>query len=629
MIVTLAGHVDHGKTAIVQALTGVNTDRLEEEQRRGLTIDLGFAYHDFNGHRVGFVDVPGHRKFIHNMIAGVSKLQFALLVVAANDGVMPQTREHISILELLGLQDGIVALNKVDLVDAMQLAAIKQQLKDYLESTFLSPVPIVEVSARTGKGIPELHQEISTAAKLLDRHQRERATRVAIDRSFTFKGTGSIVTGTIYDGSISTGDNLVVPRTGRSIRIRSLVINGQDSEFGEAGDRCGIQISGVQAREIQRGDWFRDLTCVHSTQHLTVNLKVLPDFPRSITKWINIHVYHGTSHTEAKLFPLEGQLSPGNLGLVDLHCSSSLQAVVGDRIIVRDRDLARSLGGGTIISTETTKARRTAITRTSKFRTIAPLVELDDVQSVLEHECNERCIKGDSFRRRWNLTENRFTKYVNPDRILNLADYHLSAETQSRLSAEIENNLRDYHSETPSKVGLSSSAIAARTNIDPETLKFVLEYGTMTGLFRRRGGQYALFEHRPSVPNYNQALYEQVVRLVDSDQPKALGEIARELKLPINRLTHEMQRLVLAKMMVKINEKRFFTPSRVLDLARLVVKLSNRGAFSVAEFRDASNLGRMVGIDILEYFDKIRFTRRIGNVRELVGQLDLFDKSSG
>jgi len=300
MIITLAGHVDHGKTTIVKAVTGIDTDRLAEEQARGLTIDLGFAYTDLDGHRIGFVDVPGHHSFIHNMIAGVARMQHALLTVAADDGIMPQTEEHLQILQLLGLDSGTVVLNKVDNADENQLQTVENQLRDCLKPTFLHAASIIKVSAKTGVGISTLQESLADAASRVERVPSSRAFRLPIDRVFSRQGLGTIVTGTVYDGEVNVADDVYLSAIQKNVRVRRLVANGLPSQIARAGDRCGLQIAGVNASEISRGDWLRARDTIATTDTMTLQFELAEGFSREIKNWCHVHVYHGTAHRLGK-----------------------------------------------------------------------------------------------------------------------------------------------------------------------------------------------------------------------------------------------------------------------------------------------------------------------------------------
>ena len=623
MIVTLAGHVDHGKTALVKVITGVDTDRLEEEKRRGLTIDLGFAYHDFDGQRVGFVDVPGHHKFIHNMIAGIASMQHALLVIAANDGVMPQTREHLNILQLLGLTQGTIALTKIDVVDQSQISHVTAQVRELTADTFLDNCTIVNTSSTTGEGVAQLQKHLSQAASRMKLADRQRSTRIAIDRSFSPKGVGTVVTGTVFDGELRTGNELVISRSGKSVRTRNLVTNGISGDSAQAGDRCGVQLSGETAANVSRGDWLRAPTNTQQSQDLTINLSVLADFPRHIRSWSPVHVYHATSHTQGRLLPLLPHLNPGENGLADVVTEDPLDIVVGDRLIVRDADLQCTLGGGLVVDVGPPNIRRRHDQRVDHLSKIVPFVEHDQPAKALFSEATFKSVRLDDFLRKWNLPDESTLNLSSLNGLRSLNDRYLARDSLRKISDQTKKALSDFHSIRPDELGAPVSYIAEQCKLDHETAIFALACGTEDGAFLLRSGKYSLPGHTAAKPTYNQELYDQVLPFIDATQPSTTGDIAKSLKIPLRQLEMEMKRMSQAKLFTQVTPKRYFTQRRLEELGQLAAQLAQSKPFSVRDFRDASGIGRMPIIDVLEYFDRMRFTRRQEDARTVIGSIDL------
>ncbi len=627
MIVTLAGHVDHGKTALVKALTGVDTDRLEEEKRRGLTIDLGFAYHNFSGHRVGFVDVPGHHRFIHNMIAGVATMQHALLVVAADDGVMPQTREHLNILQLLGLSQGTVVLNKVDLVDRPRAEVAQDQVTELVSSSFLKGCRIIEASAISGEGIDQIRLALSEVAAGFQRQVRKRSARVAIDRSFAPRGVGAVVTGTVFDGQVQVGDELVVTHSSKPVRVRNLVTNGLDSAIAKSGDRCGIQLSGVSVADIPRGSWLRASSNVYRTQHATINLEVLNDFPRRVRNWSSVHVYHATSHHQARMIPLAASLAPGDTGLVDLECQTAMDVAVGDRIIVRDQDLQRTLGGGLVLGTQAPQSRRRNPQRVQNLESLQSLVESDDANKALELACNSQCLNLDDFVKSWNLDADARRQLGNQASLREVKGRVLSRESLKPLAEQVDQTVQRHHQDHPQQFGPTLPQIASEFKLDRDTIQFVLACAVEDRRLVSRAGRYALTSHVVEAPTYNKQLYERIKPLIDVSQPPPIGDIAKATRIPFKQLEFEMKRMVAAKLIVQVSSRRYYNQQQLRILASLVERLASEGPFSVKQFRDASGIGRMIAIDVLEYFDRLRYTRRDENVRTVIGSIDRIENN--
>jgi len=622
VLITLAGHVDHGKSAIVKALTGTDPDRLEEEQRRGLTIDLGFAYTDFNGVRLGFVDVPGHHKFIHNMIAGVAKKQHALVVIAADDGIMPQTKEHVNILELLDLQRGTVALSKVDRVENNDLNKVKIQVQQFIKNTFLSKAKIVEVSIPEQRGLDQLVKTIVNVEQHAEVQTSKRSIRLAIDRAFSPKGEGTVVTGMLIDGYLSVGDVLVIPRSGKQVRVKKLVANGVEAHNAKVGDRCGLQLTGEKATNIFRGDWLRDPECNFTSKQFTVQFRVLNDFPRTIQHWTPVHLYHGTFHSEGRILPLQHSLTAGDLGLVDVQCHSSLSVAVGDRVILRDRDQSRTVGGGQIVSVIAPSTRRRLTTRLENLSKLTEYVSQENVKGAIESVCRENCVKIRELGQSWNLNASDFTTHLDQQNVAILNERLLSQDKLRNVQSQIYQFLKNFHQQQPTSIGASTNEIWRAMSNDIETVRFVLEHSVLNGRFSVNSGKYSLSTHTATAPNYNQSLYQQVLCYVDVVQPLTIGDIARELRIPTKSLELEMQRLVAAKLLIKVSPKRYYTPQRLKDIAIVVEELATHRPFTVQEFRDASKMGRMAGIEVLEYFDQIRFTRRDEDVRRIIGTFD-------
>lgn len=623
MIVTLAGHVDHGKTAIVKALTGIDTDRLAEEQTRGLTIDLGFAYTDFDDHRIGFVDVPGHQSFIHNMIAGVAHMQHALLVVAADDGVMPQTKEHLQILQLLGLEHGTVVLNKVDAVDEIQLQQITLEIRNFLNPTFLSSRPIIEVSATAGTGINDLRSSLAALAGQFNQRRDARAFRLAIDRVFSRQGLGTIVTGTIYDGELQEGDEVYLTSLQKCVRVRRLVANGLPTDVARTGERCGAQISGASSKEITRGDWLRDPKTIASTNNFTIQFELAADFSRDIKSWCRIHVYHGTSHRLGQLFLLGGALNPGSNTIVDIVVADALHVAVGDRVIVRDQGLDTTMGGGIVIATNAPTTRRRLPARIQHLRNMASAVEKNAPNRALLQSSTLKCVNGDEFRSQWNLTEGQFNSIVNRSTTQQVKNRFLDKTTLQTVRTQIENVLDKHHETSSNEFGLTISQLAKKTSRDSETVRFVLTHGRNTAIFQAKAGQYATTSRINVQVSYNKQLYKNLLPLIAIRQPYPVGDLARELKVPLRILENELKRMLKAKLFVQVSDKRYFTENRLQELANLASVLSESGPFTVKNFRDQSEMGRMVCIEVLEYFDKIRYTRRESDTRRVISKFDL------
>ena len=371
MIIGTAGHIDHGKTALVRALTGIDTDRLKEEKTRGITIDLGFAYLTAPGGEVlGFVDVPGHEKFVHNMLAGAGGIDFALLVVAADDGVMPQTREHLAIVDLLGIDRGLIAITKVDLVADDRRDAVRAEITRALEGTGLAGSKIVAMSAVSGEGIEALRGRLFAQAQATERTPAQGRFRLAIDRSFTLTGVGTVVTGTVLSGAIAVGDHVTVSPSGLSARVRSIHAQNREVERGQAGERCALNLAGegIAKDLIHRGDVVLDPALHAPTDRIDARLRLLPSERKPIAQWTPVRLHHAAAEVGARVVLLgDVPIVPGEQGYVQLVLERPIAATAGDKFVLRDTSAQRTIGGGVLLDLRAPTRKRRTPERTAQL----------------------------------------------------------------------------------------------------------------------------------------------------------------------------------------------------------------------------------------------------------------------
>ena len=378
MIIGTAGHIDHGKTTLVRALTGVDTDRLKEEKARGISIELGYAYTPLaNGDVLGFIDVPGHEKLVHTMAAGASGIDFGLLVVAADDGVMPQTREHLAILSLLGVAQGAVALTKTDRADAAQQMAVRAEIAELAAGTFLAGAPVfaVQASQAGDPGAAELKSYLHAQAEGVRQRDAAGLFRLAVDRVFTLAGHGTVVTGTAHAGQTRAGDDTADLRlmpAGTRVRVRSIHAQNQPSATGVAGQRCALNLAGIDKSAISRGDWIADARCFLPSRHIDVALTLLPSADAPVRAWAPLHVHIGAARHVAHAVPLSAEtLAPGQSGWVQLVFDEPVCAMPGDRYIVRNAQATRTVGGGRVLDPNAPDRKRRAASRLQGLQAIS------------------------------------------------------------------------------------------------------------------------------------------------------------------------------------------------------------------------------------------------------------------
>lgn len=619
MIVTLAGHVDHGKTAIVRALTGVDTDRLEEEKRRGLTIDLGFAHTDLDGARVGFVDVPGHHRFIHNMVAGVGRRQYALLVVAADDGVMPQTREHLQILQLMGLRDGVVAVNKVDRVDTERVSEVRRQVDALLQASFLAGAATIPVSCMDGRGIGELRAELAAAARRHVVERADRGFRLAVDRAFSVRGAGAVVTGTVVAGTAGVGDPLVVAATDRPVRVRGLHVQDAASQTAAEGDRTAMNLTGIDVDEVARGDWIVAPGAAGRTRHAVVEFDVLPDFPRAVRHWAPVHAYAATSHAQGRIGLLSGDpVPPGGTDAVDVVLDRALPLKVGDRLIARDQDLGRTIGGGRVLDVGAVHGRRRAPGRLQRVEALRQ----HDPGAALSALARLDVVEAEGFRRDWNLTGGALGRLAEGEQFARSGGLVIHRDLLDETRRAVLDALAEHHRTQRESAGLPREAIANALDAPRAAVDFAIASLAETGDIRAHTGNFALTSHVAEIPAALATLFERVSPSLDTLQPPSLGDIAKSLGRPFPQLEREMRALAGIGLCEQVGPNRFYLKERLRELAGVATDLDARGAFTVRDFRDASGVGRNVVIEVLEHFDRKRFTRRTGDLRRVVGEFD-------
>jgi selenocysteine-specific elongation factor len=635
MIVATAGHVDHGKTLLVKAITGIDADRLPEEKQRGMTIDLGFAYWRVDDQTtIGFVDVPGHERFIRNMLCGVASIDFVLLVVAADDGVMPQTREHLAIIDLLGVTKGLVALTKTDRVTPERVADVTREIRALLTGTRLAAMEIIPVSSVTGEGIATLKMRLTEGA----RRQGEPATggnfRLAIDRSFTIAGAGLVVTGTVFSGGVTVGDTVRVLGADRTARVRSLHAQNRAAQRGRKGERCALNLSGpdLHLGDLVRGDWVASSDAAGPVARLDVRLKLLTDEKRPLRHWTPVHVHLGAADVIGRVALLEDKsLAAGQSGLAQLILDRPLGAVRGDKLILRDQSAQRTIGGGTVIDIVPPRRGRGRPERLAYLKAM----ESDDDAACLAAllAASPQGLDLSAFAANRNLTPSEADALfaAQPVRIVATAQGRrgFTPASWERLKALALERLADWHRRIPGATGPSEDRVfgGGSPRVAKEVAVAVVADLAQVGAVVREGGGVRLPTHQPKLAAGDAALWRRIEPLLDRNplRPPSLHELAASAQMEPKKLESLLVRVSRLGLLVRIAPNRFFRPSSLRRLGELAASLSTQSPnhrILAAEFRDSSGIGRNVAIEVLEYFDRVRLTRRIGDAHELVGTLD-------
>ena len=635
IIVGTAGHIDHGKTTLIKALTGRNTDRWEEEQRRGITIDLGFTYFDLkNGDRVGIIDVPGHEKFINNMVAGVVGMDLVLLVVAADEGIMPQTREHMDILGLLGIKKSILVINKCDLVDEEWLELVEEEIQEELEGTFLEGAPVVKVSAATGQGLDELTDTIQQLmSDEVVAKDTQTIPRLPIDRAFTLSGFGTIITGTLISGTITREDVLEMYPIGKECKIRNIQVHGQNQDKCYAGQRVAINLSNVKKKEIRRGCVLAPKNSMKNTDLLDVKLKVLEDSMRILTNHERLHLYTGTSEILCRAVLLDKeQIGPGEEGLVQLRLEEEIAVKRGDRFVVRFYSPMETIGGGIVLEPNPVRKKRfdaQAIEELKKKESgsLGDVMELQikehgDTMITLAELAKVMAHSVDELKEYLEELEESGTIFVFP---MKKDTYLWHRDSEFAVRQKIEETLQKYHSEHPYRYGMKKAEIhnTFLKKIKPNIFDAYIERMTGENVYGRR-------EEYLSLPGYEvpkDAMYLQTEKLIEDTFEKAGYDFVRFSEIDFGKIPRQTTEDVVLMMIdegkvLRINEE-MFTMKHLMDEAKEKIQnhLKEENLITIAQVRDMFSTSRKSAKPILEYMDSIKVTKKTGGESERVAYL--------
>ncbi len=626
MIIATAGHVDHGKTQLVRALTGIDTDRLDEEKSRGLTIDLGFAYIDSPlGNRLGFIDVPGHVKFINNMVAGVGAVDLALLVVAADDGTMPQTREHLAILNLLGVRRGIVALTKIDRVAESRVKEVQTEIENLLTLTVLERSTIYPVSSITGAGIKSLSKGLDEIAEALDDKRPKGHFRLAIDRCFTVKGSGVVVTGSVFSGSVNEGDELTLQPQNTSVRVRALHTQNKPTKSAHVGDRCAVNIVGtnLSRSSIHRGNWLSGNDRDSPTDRFDMRLSVLDTESTPLRHWTPVHVHTAANHVTGRVAVLEQRsINPGTSALAQIVLSEPINLCIRDQVILRDQAAKRTLGGGPTLHPQSPKRGRAKPERIATLQVIDAHLDSDQtiIEQILARE--KEGLDIDQWTSTLNLTPKEFAQYCQGS--VRVEGRAISKLQLQKHGEDILTTMKTWHSENPNETGITLPSLAKTLGIKHRPLlRELLDALISSGKLNNRVGNYALPSAQASLTENEDTIWLRVkeILLRDDTKPPVTHEIAKELGIAPKELEKVLIRCTKIGYVVRPVFNRFLLPEALEKLRKTLLDTVNENnEITVKQYRDATGIGRNLSIEILEYFDNHGITQRRGDVRKLLKQ---------
>jgi selenocysteine-specific elongation factor len=625
MIVATAGHIDHGKTLLVKTLTGVDTDRLPEEKARGISIDLGFAYWPLpGGGLIGFVDVPGHERFIHNMLAGVCGIDFALLAVAADDGVMPQTVEHLQILSLLGIRRGLVAITKTDRVDPARVTQVQTELHALLAGSSLAGIPLLPVSAVTGAGIEALRRTLVAAAgEHRARYSVGQHFRLAIDRVFSVSGSGTIVTGTVFNGEVRPGDQLVVSPKGMPVRVRGIQIRGKAAERARAGDRCALNLPAIDVAALARGDWVLDEAIHAPSRRMDVRFTLLESERSALAHWTPVHLHLATADMMARVaIRGSGAIAPGTSALAQLVIEAPIAALNGDRFILRDRSGGRTLGGGTVVDPLAPAHRRSSVAWLAALELGTPDAALAALLQI-----PGQAIDCARFELMFNLSAARAASlYQSSDAVIlgRAPRFAIARAAADAIRDSIIARLGEFHRAQEQAAGIDIAALRKELArwLPADAFSFLLRNLGEARMLEVHGSTVRLPGHDATSNAADEKLWKTVLPalLAGRFAVPTITELARDLELGETKLRDFLHRKSKAGEVMRVAEDLFYPKATLATLAAnaaLVARSASRGLFSAGQYRDATGIGRTRAIKILEFFDTLGVTQRIGDTRKM------------
>lgn len=627
-VVGTAGHVDHGKSSLVQAITGMNPDRLAEEQRRQMTIDLGFAWLTLpDGESVGIVDVPGHRDFIENMLAGAGGIDAVLFVVAADEGVMPQTREHLSILDLLNVQRGIIALTKIDLVDDEWMGLVEEDVSKLVSASSLGRSPIVRVSAKTGEGLDDLVTALQNILQEIPRRKDRGAPRLPIDRIFTIAGFGTVVTGTLLDGVFAVGDSVEIHPGGSKGRIRGLQTHKEKLDHALQGSRVAVNISGIEVDDVERGEVVIKPGSYKSTSMIDVHFRLLEDADRGLRHNQEVKLYAGAAQRIAKVRLLgREKLNPGEEGWLQLLLSAPVIIIRGDRFILRRPSPSSTLGGGVVADAHPKRRHRlkdhAVIEQLEAFLQGTPATVLQQTLErtgpvSLSDGLKEAGISDDE-------AEEAIRELIQNGELISFNESELSAESSSlvmdkntwlTIVERIRKYLADYHKANPLKIGMPIEELRSKMGMETKLATFLLEQAVRDGTVVIVPGYVSLKDHSVQLGDNEKKVVDRLLLKFESNPyaPPSLKETTQEIGDDLVRFLLESGSLV------QVSEDVIFKADTYEGMVDQVKEeLKESGTLTVADVRDKFQTSRKYALALMEHLDAVGVTVREGDARRLV-----------
>jgi len=630
IILGTAGHIDHGKTSLIKALTGVNTDRLKEEQQRGITIELGFAALDLpSGQRLGIVDVPGHEKFVKNMVAGATGIDLVAMIIAADEGIMPQTREHMEICSLLGIQHGLVVLTKIDLVDEEWLALVQEEVAEFTQNTFLADAPVVQVSAVKSLGLTEFIDTLDGLCAKASARTSTGLLRLPVDRVFTMKGFGTVITGTLIAGKVSVGDRIMLYPSGITSRVRGVQVHNQSVTTAEAGMRTAINFQGLDKSQVNRGDMVALPDTLVSSYMIDVAFNYLVGNVKALKNRTVVRFHTGTSEITGTLVLLDrSELQPGETVMAQMRLDQPVTLIKDDRYVVRSYSPVRTIGGGQVLNPMPSKHKQNRPEVLSFLDQIAssPLEEivLQHIQAagfggaalknlLLLANVNEKQIE----KMLQAMMSRRLVVQLDKDKRLYVHE-HILSELQTR----IRDLLAGYHKANPLKPGMPKEELKSKLppSVDAKLFMLAMQQMVRDGDLVQGEDMVHLAQHQVALGTDHQALRDQILQVYQSSglTPPYFKAFCQQADTPLASALQVLSLLIDEGLMIKIKEDLYYHHEPLDRLKQnLVDFFDSHEELTTLQFKDMTGASRKFMIPLLEYFDTIQFTIRVGDTRKL------------
>ncbi|WP_066507046.1 selenocysteine-specific translation elongation factor [Abyssisolibacter fermentans] len=632
IIIGTAGHIDHGKTTLIRAITGRETDRLVEEKERGITIELGFTYFDLpSGRRAGIIDVPGHEKFIKNMLAGVIGMDIVVLVIAADEGVMPQTKEHLDILNMLGIKKGVVALNKADMVDEEWMELVIEDVRDSLEDTFLEDSPIISVSSIDKTGINELVSIIDDMTEIVEQRDVNETPRLPVDRVFTMTGFGTIVTGTLIEGTVSVGDEVEIYPKGLTSKIRSIQVHGQSNTTAYAGQRVAVNLAGLKKKQIDRGNVISTVGAMKSTMMLDVKITLLKHSTRIIENRTRVRLYIGSSEVMCRVVLIDREtLTPGESCFAQLRLEEEISAKRKDKFIIRFYSPMTTIGGGVVLEANPPKRKRFDDSVIKELH----LKEKGDDDEVIEKIIKEKSTEFPSIKKIATLTAIKedkinsiISKLESNGKILTfrlINDIHvIHVDYYIYLKEAITNYLNTYHEENPLKMGILKEELRSKflRNIKSNVFDKFISNITSEKLIKLTNDKLSLLNFEVKYSDKQKEIKEEISKyyLENEFSPDKRDQIIDSLRFNKNETNKVFDAMIDGEELIKIKEDIYIHRAAYNKALNKLFEYSSKNeTIALSDFRDILNTSRKYAMYLLEYFDEKKITKRKGDFRIIV-----------